>query len=91
MKTTAGYRPLSMLIHDAFSLLPPPPAVVEDYLTAEHLEIPNFLPPDGLHPTIYASQEGSINWPLGAKKDVVKMLSVAIKINLDLEKNIKVS
>ncbi|XP_029142482.1 autophagy-related protein 2 homolog A, partial [Protobothrops mucrosquamatus] len=64
-------------------------AVVEDYLTAEHLEIPNFLPPDGLHPTIYASQEGSINWPLGAKKDVVKMLSVAIKINLDLEKNIK--
>ncbi|XP_032089811.1 autophagy-related protein 2 homolog A isoform X3 [Thamnophis elegans] len=65
-------------------------AVVEDYLTAEHLEIPNFLPPDGLHPTIYASQEGPINWPLGAKKDSpFKMLSVAIQINLDMEKNIK--
>ncbi|KAM6435330.1 autophagy-related protein 2 homolog A isoform 1-T1 [Liasis olivaceus] len=65
-------------------------AVVEDYLTAEHLEIPNFLPPDGLHPTIYASQEGPISWPLGAKKDEpFKMLSVAIQINLDLEKNIK--
>ncbi|XP_007440636.2 autophagy-related protein 2 homolog A [Python bivittatus] len=65
-------------------------AVMEDYLTAEHLEIPNFLPPDGLHPTIYASQEGPISWPLGAKKDEpFKMLSVAIQINLDLEKNIK--
>uniref|UniRef100_A0A670ZLI9 Autophagy related 2A n=1 Tax=Pseudonaja textilis TaxID=8673 RepID=A0A670ZLI9_PSETE len=65
-------------------------AVVEDYLTAEHLEIPNFLPPDGLHPTIYASQEGPISWPLGPKKDSpFKMLSVAIQINLDLEKNIK--
>ncbi|XP_013911188.1 PREDICTED: autophagy-related protein 2 homolog A-like [Thamnophis sirtalis] len=75
-----------ILIHDAFS----PPAVVEDYLTAEHLEIPNFLPPDGLHPTIYASQEGPISWPLGAKKDgPFKMLSVAIQIKLDMEKNIK--
>uniref|UniRef100_A0A8C6YFN9 Autophagy related 2A n=1 Tax=Naja naja TaxID=35670 RepID=A0A8C6YFN9_NAJNA len=65
-------------------------AVVEDYLTAEHLEIPNFLPPDGLHPTIYASQEGPISWPLGPKKDgPFKMLSVAIQINLDMEKNIK--
>ncbi|XP_070807618.1 autophagy-related protein 2 homolog A [Pituophis catenifer annectens] len=68
----------------------PPPAVVEDYLTAEHLEIPNFLPPDELHPTIYASQEGPISWPLGAKKDgPSKMMSVAIQINLDMEKNIK--
>lgn len=64
---------------------------MEDYLTAEHLEIPNFLPPDGLHPTIYATQEGPISWPLGAKKDgPFKMLSVAIQINLDMQKNIKV-
>ncbi|XP_063002254.1 LOW QUALITY PROTEIN: autophagy-related protein 2 homolog A [Elgaria multicarinata webbii] len=65
-------------------------AVVEDYLMAEHLETPNFLPPEGLHPTIYASQEGPISWPLGAKKEgPLKMLSLAIQINLDLEKNIK--
>ncbi|XP_026541578.1 autophagy-related protein 2 homolog A isoform X1 [Notechis scutatus] len=65
-------------------------AVVEDYLPAEHLEIPNFLPPDGLHPTIYASQEGPISWPLGPKKESpFKMLSVAIQINLDMEKKIK--
>ncbi|KAG8146526.1 hypothetical protein E2320_013678 [Naja naja] len=65
-------------------------SLFSDYLTAEHLEIPNFLPPDGLHPTIYASQEGPISWPLGPKKDgPFKMLSVAIQINLDMEKNIK--
>ncbi|XP_053224319.1 autophagy-related protein 2 homolog A isoform X2 [Podarcis raffonei] len=65
-------------------------AVVEDYLMAEHLEISNFLPPEGLNPTIYASQEGPITWPLGSKKDgPLKMLSLAIQINLDLEKNIK--
>ncbi|XP_061461555.1 autophagy-related protein 2 homolog A isoform X2 [Rhineura floridana] len=65
-------------------------AVMEDYLMAEHLEIPNFLPPEGLHPTIYASQEGPVTWPLGSKKDgPLKMLSLAIQINLDLEKNIK--
>ncbi|KAL7978365.1 hypothetical protein Chor_014904 [Crotalus horridus] len=54
-------------------------AVVEDYLTAEHLEIPNFLPPEGLHPTIYASQEGSINWPLGAKKDVEFLVTLRLE------------
>ncbi|XP_054846840.1 autophagy-related protein 2 homolog A [Eublepharis macularius] len=65
-------------------------AVVEDYLMADHLEIPSFLPPEGLNPTIYASQEGTVAWPLGTKKDgPVKMLSLAIQINLDLEKNIK--
>ncbi|XP_042294778.1 autophagy-related protein 2 homolog A isoform X2 [Sceloporus undulatus] len=65
-------------------------AVVEDYLMADHLEIPNFLPPEGLHPTIYTSQEGPITWPLGSKKEgPLKMLSLAIQINLDLEKNIK--
>ncbi|XP_067328652.1 autophagy-related protein 2 homolog A [Anolis sagrei] len=65
-------------------------AVVEDYLMAEHLEIPSFLPPEGLHPTIYASQEGTVAWPLGSKKEGPhKMLSLAIQINLDLEKNIK--
>ncbi|XP_077183581.1 autophagy-related protein 2 homolog A [Paroedura picta] len=65
-------------------------AVVEDYLMGDHLEIPNFLPPEGLNPTIYASQEGTIAWPAGAKKEgPVKMLSLAIQINLDLEKNIK--
>ncbi|KAJ6656924.1 hypothetical protein lerEdw1_002925 [Lerista edwardsae] len=63
---------------------------VEDYLMAGQLEIPSFLPPEGLHPTIYASQEGTIAWPLGAKKDgPLKMLSLAVQINLDLEKNIK--
>lgn len=65
-------------------------AVMEDYLIAERLEVPSFLPPDGLHPTIYASQEGTIAWSLGAKKDSpLKMLSLAIQINLDMEKNIK--
>ncbi|XP_044278561.1 autophagy-related protein 2 homolog A isoform X2 [Varanus komodoensis] len=65
-------------------------AVVEDYLVAEHLEIPSFLPPSGLHPTIYASQEGAISWPVGARKEgTPKMLSLAIQIKLDLEKNIK--
>lgn len=59
---------------------------------AEHLEIPSFLPPEGLHATIYTSQEGSVSWPLGAKKDgSPKMLSLAIQINLNLEKNTKVS
>ncbi|KAJ7307129.1 hypothetical protein JRQ81_009111 [Phrynocephalus forsythii] len=65
-------------------------AVVEDYPTAEHLDIPSFLPPEGLHPTIYASQEGNISWPSGTKTEgAQKMLSLVIQINLDLEKNIK--
>ncbi|XP_048370192.1 autophagy-related protein 2 homolog A [Sphaerodactylus townsendi] len=65
-------------------------AVVEDYLMADHLEIPSFLPPEGLNPTIYASQEGTVAWPSEVKKDEpVKKFSMAIQINLDVEKNIK--
>uniref|UniRef100_A0ABM5F3Q6 Autophagy-related protein 2 homolog A-like isoform X2 n=1 Tax=Pogona vitticeps TaxID=103695 RepID=A0ABM5F3Q6_9SAUR len=65
-------------------------AVMEDYFMPEQLEIPSFLPPEGLHPTIYASQDGNLAWPPGSKKDgPQKMLSLAIQINLDLEKNIK--
>uniref|UniRef100_A0A674I7F8 Autophagy related 2A n=1 Tax=Terrapene triunguis TaxID=2587831 RepID=A0A674I7F8_9SAUR len=65
-------------------------AVVEDYFLASHLEIPSFTPPDRLHPTIYSSEEGVLSGLAGGRKDrPLKMLSAAIRINLDLKKKIK--
>ncbi|CAM4578212.1 unnamed protein product [Lepidochelys olivacea] len=65
-------------------------AVVEDYFLASRLEIPSFSPPDRLHPTIYSSEEGVLSGLAGGRKDrPLKMLSAAIRINLDLKKNIK--
>uniref|UniRef100_K7FR71 Autophagy related 2A n=1 Tax=Pelodiscus sinensis TaxID=13735 RepID=K7FR71_PELSI len=65
-------------------------AVVEDYFLATRLEIPSFTPPDRLHPTIYASEEGVLSGLAGGRKDrPLKMLSATIRINLDLKKNIK--
>lgn len=65
-------------------------AVVEDYFLASRLEIPSFTPPDRLHPTIYSSEEGVLSGLAGGRKDrPLKMLSAAIRINLDLKKNIK--
>ncbi|XP_074861266.1 autophagy-related protein 2 homolog A isoform X2 [Carettochelys insculpta] len=65
-------------------------AVVEDYFLPTRLEIPNFTSPDRLHPTIYSSEEGVLSGLAGSRKDrPLKMLSAAIRINLDLKKNIK--
>ncbi|XP_029466870.1 autophagy-related protein 2 homolog A [Rhinatrema bivittatum] len=65
-------------------------AVVEDYFLPEKLEIPSFSPPDKLDTTIYPSEEGVMTKLSADRKDrPLKMLSTAIKINLDLKRNIK--
>nr|XP_033810044.1 autophagy-related protein 2 homolog A isoform X3 [Geotrypetes seraphini] len=65
-------------------------AVVEDYFLPEKLEIPSFCPPDKLDTTIYPSEEGVVSKQSAGRKDQsLKMLSVAIKINLDFQRNVK--
>uniref|UniRef100_H3BF07 Autophagy related 2A n=1 Tax=Latimeria chalumnae TaxID=7897 RepID=H3BF07_LATCH len=65
-------------------------AIVEDYLLPDRLEVPNFYPPEQLNPTIYCSEEGVETKLCGGRKEKsLNMLSTAIKINLDMKKNVK--
>ncbi|KAM4720661.1 autophagy-related protein 2 homolog A [Rhinophrynus dorsalis] len=65
-------------------------AAVEDYLPPDSLEMPTFLPPTNLDPTIYISEEGVSAQQSGARKDRNrKMLSLAVQIDLNLVKNVK--
>ncbi|XP_069500847.1 autophagy-related protein 2 homolog A [Ambystoma mexicanum] len=65
-------------------------AVVEDYFLPEKLEVPNFYPPELLNPIIYLSEDGVISKLSSEKKDKnLRMLSTAIRIDLDLKKNVK--
>ncbi|XP_039616656.1 autophagy-related protein 2 homolog A isoform X1 [Polypterus senegalus] len=65
-------------------------AVVADSTLPERLEIPHFTPPPHLNPTIYPSEEG-VSCKSAADRRIheLHMLSTAIKINLDLQKNVK--
>lgn len=66
-------------------------ASVEDYLAPSSLEIPTFVPPENLNPTIYISEEGvSAQLPSTRKEKNLKMLSLAVRIDLNLVKNVKV-
>ncbi|KAJ0049937.1 hypothetical protein NL108_005250 [Boleophthalmus pectinirostris] len=62
-------------------------AVVKDLLMPAHLEIPSFTPPKHLDPTIYPTEAG-VSSVSGREADTM-MLSTAIKITLDLQKNVK--
>ncbi|KAG9475554.1 hypothetical protein GDO78_003774 [Eleutherodactylus coqui] len=65
-------------------------AFVEDYLPPSTLEIPTFVPPANLNPTIYISEDGVSAQLSGARKDKSpKMLSLSVRIDLNLVKNVK--
>lgn len=65
-------------------------ASVEHYFMPEKLEVPNFHPPEQLNPIIYLSEDGVMTKLSSGRKDKnLKMLSTAIKIDLDLKKNVK--
>ncbi|CAH2325246.1 autophagy-related 2 homolog A [Pelobates cultripes] len=65
-------------------------AAVEDYLLPVTLEMPTFLPPKNLDPTIYISEDGVSAQLSGLRKDKnLKMLSLAVRIDLNLVKNVK--
>lgn len=66
-------------------------ATIEDYLLPTHLEVPSFAPPAQLAPTIYPSEEGvTERGALGRKGQGPPMLSAAVRIHLDPQKNVKV-
>uniref|UniRef100_A0A8C9WNT2 Autophagy related 2A n=1 Tax=Scleropages formosus TaxID=113540 RepID=A0A8C9WNT2_SCLFO len=62
-------------------------AVVPDSPIPARLEIPGFLPPQCLNSTIYPTEAGVSN--VGGREAGMQMLSTAIKITLDLQKNVK--
>lgn len=69
------------------------PATVDDYLLPIHLELPSFAPPAQLVPTIYPSEEGVTKWGASGRKGQAQdphMLSAAVRIHLDPQKNVKV-
>ncbi|XP_018592791.2 autophagy-related protein 2 homolog A isoform X2 [Scleropages formosus] len=61
--------------------------VVPDSPIPARLEIPGFLPPQCLNSTIYPTEAGVSN--VGGREAGMQMLSTAIKITLDLQKNVK--
>ncbi|XP_075438142.1 autophagy-related protein 2 homolog A-like, partial [Ascaphus truei] len=66
-------------------------ATVPDCLPPTKLEVPDHQAPTHLDPTIYTSEEGVSAQLSGARKDrSPKMLSLAVRIDLDLERNVKV-
>ncbi|XP_044125665.1 autophagy-related protein 2 homolog A [Bufo gargarizans] len=65
-------------------------ATVEDYLPPSTLEIPTFVAPSNLNPTVYISEEGVSAQLSGARKEkTLKMLSLSVRIDLNLVKNVK--
>ncbi|KAL2088636.1 hypothetical protein ACEWY4_015535 [Coilia grayii] len=62
-------------------------AVVPDSSLATRLEMPRFTAPEHLDPTIYATEVG-VSSVCGRETDV-QMLSTAIKITLDPQRNVK--
>ncbi|KAJ8338027.1 hypothetical protein SKAU_G00369930 [Synaphobranchus kaupii] len=62
-------------------------AVVPDSDIPTQLEAPSFTPPEHLDPTIYATEVGVSS--VGGREDGAQMLSTAIKITVDLQKNVK--
>lgn len=67
------------------------PAVVDDYVLPGHLELPTSPPPAQLAPTIYPSEEGVIEQGAsGRQGQGPHMLSTAVRIQLDPQRNVKV-
>uniref|UniRef100_A0A671P343 Autophagy-related protein 2 homolog A-like n=1 Tax=Sinocyclocheilus anshuiensis TaxID=1608454 RepID=A0A671P343_9TELE len=62
-------------------------AEVPDSPIPVKLEMPRFTSPGHLDPTIYPTEVGVSS--VGGRETVVQMLSTAIKITLDLERNVK--
>lgn len=64
-------------------------ADVPDSPTPVRLEMPKFIPPNHLDPTIYPTEVGVSS--VAGRETGGQMLSTAIKITLDLQRNVKVS
>ncbi|XP_013861327.1 autophagy-related protein 2 homolog A [Austrofundulus limnaeus] len=62
-------------------------AVVKDSPVPLRLDMPSFTPPEHLDPTIYPTEVGVSN--VSRREGELQMLSTAIKITLDLERNVK--
>ncbi|XP_043982946.1 autophagy-related protein 2 homolog A isoform X1 [Gambusia affinis] len=62
-------------------------AVVKDTSVPERLEMPSFTPPTQLEPTIYPTELGVSS--VRGREEEPQMLSTAIKITLDLQRNVK--
>lgn len=63
-------------------------AEVPDFPIPARLETPKFTPPNHLDPTIYPTEVGVSS--VGRRGAGGQMLSTAIKITLDLQRNVKV-
>lgn len=63
-------------------------AEVPDSPIPVKLEMPRFTSPAYLDPTIYPTEVGVSS--VGGRETDIQMLSTAIKITLDLERNVKV-
>ena len=64
-------------------------AVVKDSPIPSRLEIPCFTPPVHLDPTIYPTEVGVSS--VSGREAEVQMLSTAIKVTLEPQRNVKVS
>nr|XP_012633460.1 autophagy-related protein 2 homolog A isoform X2 [Microcebus murinus] len=65
-------------------------AAVDNYVLPSHLELPSFAPPAQLSPTIYPSEEGvTEKGASGRKGQDPHMLSTAVRIHLDPQRNVK--
>ncbi|KAM4617539.1 autophagy-related protein 2 homolog A isoform 2-T2 [Discoglossus pictus] len=85
-----GKSDLSYLCIESDSVSLSHKAAVEDYLPPSSLDMPTFLPPAHLDPTIYPSEEGVSAQLSGARKArSPKMLSLSVRIDLNLVKNVK--
>ncbi|KAF6726611.1 Autophagy-related 2-like protein A [Oryzias melastigma] len=62
-------------------------AVVKPATIPERLEMPSFTPPKHLDPTIYPTEVGVSS--VSGREGEPQMLSTAIKITLDLQRNVK--
>uniref|UniRef100_A0A8D3E7E6 Autophagy related 2A n=1 Tax=Scophthalmus maximus TaxID=52904 RepID=A0A8D3E7E6_SCOMX len=62
-------------------------AVVTDTPIPQRLEIPSFAPPKHLDPTIYPTEVGVSS--VSGREGDLQMLSTAIKVTLDLQRNVK--
>uniref|UniRef100_A0A7N8XDZ1 Autophagy related 2A n=1 Tax=Mastacembelus armatus TaxID=205130 RepID=A0A7N8XDZ1_9TELE len=62
-------------------------AVVKDTPIPQRLEMPSFSPPKHLDPTIYHTEVGVSS--VSGREGEPQMLSTAIKITLDLQRNVK--
>lgn len=64
-------------------------AVVKDTPISQRLEMPNFTPPQHLDPIIYPTGVGVSS--VSGREGEQQMLSTAIKVTLDPQKNVKVN